>query len=80
MAPLSVNTPAGVAHLAERRAEGVDDVGAGHGGSGDAGDGQAGVVVDDVEDLHFGVIGQPPVGDVGLPQLVGLGGAEAFPG
>ena len=44
-----------------------------------AGDGQAGVVVDDVEDLDVGVVGQLAVGDVGLPALVGLGGLESSP-
>jgi hypothetical protein len=32
---------------------------------------QPGVIVDDVEDLRVAAIGQRPVGDVGLPQLVG---------
>jgi len=35
------------------------------------------VVVFDVEDLDVGAVGQPPVGDVGLPPLVGLLGGEA---
>jgi hypothetical protein len=34
------------------------------------------VVIDPVEDLHVGAIGQPPVGEVGLPALVGLFGGE----
>jgi hypothetical protein len=59
--------------------DGVDDVGAGRDASGVAGDGQAGGVVDDVEDLDLGVIGQLPVGDVGLPAFVGLGGLESSP-
>src|SRR5262249_59298975 len=63
----------------EGRGEGVDDVGAGGDGLGLAGDGGAGVVIEDVEDFYLGVIGQVPVGDIGLPELVGLGGAEAFP-
>jgi hypothetical protein len=29
------------------------------------------VVIDDVEDFYLGVIGQAPVRDIGLPQLVG---------
>src|SRR5262245_40916225 len=51
--------------------EGIDNVGAGGDGSGLAGDRGAGVVIDDVEDFDVGVIGQAPVRDVGLPQLVG---------
>ena len=52
----------------------------GHGGehrAGGAGDRLAGVVIDDVEDLDMGLVGQPPVGDVGLPAFVGLLGLEA---
>jgi hypothetical protein len=44
---------------------------AGSNRSGVAGDGDPGVVVDDVEDFDVAVIGQAPVGDVGLPALVG---------
>lgn len=68
--------------------EGVAEaVAHGHGGehgSGGAGEGFAGVVVDDVEDLDGGPgggcgvgTGQVPVGDVGLPAFVGLFGLEA---
>ena len=35
------------------------------------------MVVDDIEDLDVGVVGEPPVGDVGLPAFVGLFGGEA---
>ena len=45
-------------------------------GGGD-GDGVAGVVVDEVEDLYVGAVGQPPVGEFGLPAFVGLLGGEA---
>ena len=50
-------------------------------GAGDAavgGDRQrvAGVVVEPVEDLHMGAVGEPPVGEVGLPALIGLLGGE----
>lgn len=69
----------GCAPVGEGRGDGVDDVGAGGDGSGDTGDGQSGVVVDDVEDFDLAVIGQAPVGDVGLPELVGQVGLEAFP-
>ncbi len=39
-------------------------------------DEQTGVVVDHVEDLDLGPGGEAPVGDVGLPPLVGLVGLE----
>lgn len=65
--------------MGEGGGEGVGDVGAGDGGSGNAGDGQAGVVVKQVEDFGAGAIGELPVGDVGLPEFVGLVGAKAFP-
>jgi hypothetical protein len=50
-------------------------------GAGDAamrGDrqGVAGVVVELAQDLHVGVIGQPPVGEVGLPALIRLLGGK----
>ena len=53
-----------------------------HDGAGDApmGGGRervAGVVVDPVEYFYVGVIGEPPVGEVGLPALVGLFGGKA---
>jgi hypothetical protein len=38
------------------------------------------VVVEDVEDFHAAAVGEVPVGDVGLPAVVGQLGAEAFPG
>lgn len=50
---------------------------AGDRGVGGAGEEVAGVVVEPVEDLHVGAVGQAPVGEVGLPALVGLGGFEA---
>ncbi len=59
--------------------EGFDDVWAGDGGSGDAGQQEPGVVVDEVEDLGGRSVGEAPVGDVGLPALVGQVGFEAFP-
>jgi hypothetical protein len=34
------------------------------------------VVVEDVADFDLGAVGEPPVGDVGLPAFVGLIGAE----
>jgi hypothetical protein len=42
-----------------------------------AAEAQPGVIVEDVEDLHVGVIGQRPVSDVQLPAFVGLFGGEA---
>ena len=59
--------------------EGVHDVGSGDGAAGDAGQGEPGVVIEDVEDLHLGAVGQPPVGGVGLPAFVGLLGGEGPP-
>jgi hypothetical protein len=46
---------------------------------GQAGDGYPGVVVEQVEDFDLVAVGEVPVGDVGLPQLIGHGGFEAFP-
>jgi hypothetical protein len=34
------------------------------------------VVIDDVQDLHPGTISELPVGDVGLPTLVGQFGFD----
>ena len=42
-----------------------------------AADQVAGVVIEPVEDLRLAAVSQPPVGDVGLPGLVRLGGLEA---
>jgi hypothetical protein len=47
---------------------------------GEAGQGETGVVIEQVEDLGLGALGQVPVGDVGPPEVVGLRGGEAFPG
>jgi hypothetical protein len=43
------------------------------------GDGErvAGVVVDPAQDLHMGSVGEPPLGEVGLPALVGQIGGKA---
>lgn len=38
------------------------------------------MVVEPVEDLDVGVVGQAPLGEVGLPTLVGLVGGEASVG
>ena len=53
------------------------DVIAGHGLMGGAGQQVAGVVIKPVEDLHVGPVRQPPVDEVRLPHLVGLGRLEA---
>jgi hypothetical protein len=50
------------------------------GGESDRRDKQAGVVVDEVQDLDLGVLGQVPVGGVGLPAFVGQAGLEADEG
>jgi hypothetical protein len=44
-----------------------------------AGQREAGVVVQQVEDLDLGAVTQGLVGDVSLPALVGLVGLEALP-
>jgi hypothetical protein len=51
-------------------AEAVDHVGGLEHRPGGRADQQPGVVVDDVEDLHVGAVGQLPVGDVGLPAFI----------
>jgi hypothetical protein len=50
--------------------ERLDDVGGLGGDERAGGDQQAGVVVDDVEDLHLGAIRERPVGHIGLPALI----------
>lgn len=57
--------------------EGIDYDGSGDFGVGGEVEQVAGVVVDEVQDLHAGAPGQGPVGEVGLPHFVGLGGGEA---
>jgi hypothetical protein len=49
---------------------------AGHGLMGSAGEQEAGVVIEPVEDLHLGPVSQPPVDEVRLPHLIGLGHLE----
>lgn len=56
------------------RLEVVDDIGAGHGQVGGRGDQQPGVVVEGVEDVDVGAVGELPVGGIGLPAFVGLVG------
>ena len=57
--------------------EAGDDIGAGDAAVGGAGQQVSGVVVEPVEDLGVGAVGQSPVGEVGLPAFVGLLGGEA---
>ena len=57
--------------------EGLDDGGAGDGLMSGAGQQQPGVVVEPVEDLDVGAVGEAPVGEVGLPELVRLVRLEA---
>jgi hypothetical protein len=50
-------------------------------GAGDAAvrgdrEGVAGTVVDPVEDLDVSAIDEPPMGEIGLPALVGLNGGK----
>ena len=58
----------------------VDDIGAGDGSVCARADQEPGVVIEDVEDLDLGVVGEEPVGGVGLPAFVGLVGGEAHVG
>ena len=76
-APLSVSSwPDSVTVHCRRAGSGDDVVGFEH-TSGVAVRPQPGMVVDDVEDLDVGAVGQRPVGDVGLPPFVGLLRGEA---
>ena len=60
--------------------ERADDGRPGDPGVGGARQQQPGVVVEPVQDLHVGAVCQVPMGEVGLPALVGLGGLEAAVG
>ena len=61
-------------------AERGEDDGAGDGPVGGAAQEVAGVVVEPVQDLGIGAVGQLPVGEVGLPRLVRQFGLEAAVG
>jgi hypothetical protein len=63
----------------DRRGDGGQDVGGLEDVAGVAGQREAGVVVQQVEDLDLGAVTQGPVGDVSLPAFVGLVGLEALP-
>ena len=54
----------------DRGAEDIDDDVAGHRRVDGAAQSEAGVVVEEREDLDVGAVGQGPVGEVGLPALV----------
>ena len=58
-------------------AVGPVDGGRGEDPGGGAAQAEPGVVVDPVEDLGVGAVDQRPLGDVGVPALVGLFGGEA---
>jgi hypothetical protein len=55
----------------QRFEERVDHGGTGDGLVGGDAEGVAGVVVEPGEDLGVGAVGEGPVGEVGLPALVG---------
>jgi hypothetical protein len=57
--------------------EAFDDVGRFEDSDGTRGDAESGVVVDDVEDLDEGPVGDADMGHVGLPAFVGEIGDEA---
>lgn len=63
--------------LADRGAEGGDEQLGGDGAVRGHGDRVAGGVVEECQDLDAGVVGQAPVGGVGLPGLVRQRGLEA---
>ena len=60
--------------------EGADHGLAGDAWVGAAGEKVAGVVIEPVDDLHTGAVGELPVGEVGLPAFVGLVGLESAVG
>jgi hypothetical protein len=60
----------------DRGQERGDDGGACDPGRGGAAQQQVGVVVEEVEDLRVGPVGQGPVGEVRLAALVSLGGPD----
>ena len=71
--------PLGPAVRGHREVQVSDDVAGFEDAPGGGGGQQPGVIVDDVEDLGVAAVGQRPVGDVGLPQLVGQVGGEPVP-
>ncbi len=75
--PLSVSVEYGMPWVARALREFGDDDGAGDAVVGGDRDRVAGVVVEPAEDFDVGAVGEPPVGEVGLPAFVGLFGGEA---
>ena len=71
--------PLGPAVAAHRQVQVSDDAGGFEDRPGGGASEQPGVVVDDVEDLGVAAAGEGPVGDAGLPQLVGQIGGEPPP-
>ena len=63
----------------ERGQEGVDHLRAQGDAAGLRRDVDPRVIVENVEDFDLAVVGEAPVGDVGLPAFVGLVGAERAP-
>ena len=79
MAPLSVSTPAGVPQWAKAVMKVSTTSGPVVTARAWLAMAGSGVVVDDVEDFHLGVIGQAPVGDVGLPAVrLGCSASKRF--
>ena len=60
--------------------EAAQHVGGFEPGPGIRADQESGMIVEKIEDLHLGAVGQPPEGDVGLPKLVGQIGLESDEG
>jgi hypothetical protein len=54
-------------------------VDAGEPPAGVGGNAEAGVVVEDVQDLYLRPVAESPMGDVGLPAFIRLVGAEPLP-
>ena len=74
--PLSVSVEAGIPWVSTALRNSSSDDGAGDAAVGGDRERVAGVVIEPAEDLHMGAVGQPPVGEVGLPALIGLLGGE----
>ncbi|KQT02049.1 hypothetical protein ASG23_01380 [Cellulomonas sp. Leaf395] len=75
--PLSDSTAAGIALSLIAGPERGHDVVPAEPVVGGAGQYEPGVVVDEGQDVGVGAVGEPDVGEVGLPRLVGQVGLEA---
>ena len=75
--PLSVSVEDGMPCWAMALRNSLSDDGAGDAAVGGDRERVAGVVVEPAQDLDVGAVGEPPVGEVGLPAFVGLVGGEA---